>query len=260
MLALFSQALLIFAFLLSALIRILNSTDLTDQDKLALLGFSSVTKLFFGLGGCCLAFLFMLLGAYMKSIWIEFDRLVLARGESAEGSTWIIGSGVVSSVLLLAGLGTILGIAGGIIGAAIAFPVGSIVGGMAYPYCAAKPSISRKDSIANEYEHESGNCEKPTTNAADAPRYSFAGFYKSRRSSGRHGSESPLPLVDHDRRSSSPLPGSPASIRKQYMKCTSTSPDVLRPGPSDAKSSKQLIQEAEAALGRPADLPDTRSC
>jgi len=259
MLALFSQALLIFAFLLSALIRILNSTDLTDQDKLALLGFTSAAKLFFGLGGCCLAFLLMLLGAYMKSIWIEFNKLLLVRGESAEGSTWIIGCGVLASLFLLAALGTVLGIAGGIIGAAIAFPVGTVLGGMTYPYCASKPSVSRKDSIANDYGDGGEDCEKPAASALDRPQYSFAGFYKSRRSS-KHGSESPLPLVDDEGRSSSPLPGSPASVRKQYMKRTSTSPNDPRPVPSDTRSNRDLVREAEAALDRPIDLPDTRSC
>eukprot|EP00966_Prymnesium_polylepis_P141301 3263311-Prymnesium_polylepis.2 len=63
-LALVSQTILVFSFGCCALIRLLNSEDITEADKQALMGFTDSEGFFMTLGVLCIGFLVVLLSVY----------------------------------------------------------------------------------------------------------------------------------------------------------------------------------------------------
>jgi len=134
-LALVAQTILIFAYLICAVIRVLNSTAIDDEARHELLGFSSAEGGFLALCFCCLGFLIMLFAAYCRDISEEFTRQAAHRGASSEGSSVMVMVAMSSSLAALCTAGALFGMVVGIISAIVFFFVGAALGAFIYYRC-----------------------------------------------------------------------------------------------------------------------------
>lgn len=129
-LALFSQTILVLAYLFCAVIRIINSSILSEEHVTALLGFKQVTGAFWALWTICLSFLITLFSAYAKAIRKEYKRLI--RFEEDDSSAWILGVAALFSVAgLMSGMAA-GGVTGGFVGAPLGFLIGCASGSVIY--------------------------------------------------------------------------------------------------------------------------------
>ena len=124
------QMIMLVAFCCCIVIRIVNSRDLDDAAKNALLGFTSPQGFFFSLGLCFVVFFIAILGSYAYRV-----TLILKKGSDQQGgveaessAAWMVGSASSAAVAALLLGSAAYGMAGGIVGASIFFVIGGAVG------------------------------------------------------------------------------------------------------------------------------------
>jgi len=166
-LALVSQSVLVLAYGSCALVRIVNS-DLADEDKRTIVGFTSPSGPFLLLAFCCMGYLVLLVSAYGFKINEEFQKQIRKRGitESQESSTWILVCAAGFGITGLVVGGIIFGPAGGAVGASIFFPAGGALGTVLYSVCKGDRSSLKAASQVSEDKSNATGLENVTFSVA----------------------------------------------------------------------------------------------
>ena len=120
------QMIMLFAFCCCVVIRILNSQDLDDGDKGALLGFTSPKGIFLALGLCFVVFFIVILGSYAYRVTLILKKQ--GGTEAKSSAAWMVWSASFSAIAALVLGSAAYGMAGGIVSASVFFVIGGAVG------------------------------------------------------------------------------------------------------------------------------------
>jgi len=135
-LAVTSQAILVFAFSCCGLLRVVNSRYLTEEDKIALVGFTDPTGIFLVLGFCFVVFLLLVLGTYIYKINLEFEHRVRKHANPSDAaSRWTVGGALIFGMMALLIAGAFYGLIASIVMSTTFFLIGAAVGSVAYSRC-----------------------------------------------------------------------------------------------------------------------------
>jgi len=180
-LALVSQTILVFAFCVCAILKILNSRYLTEDVVRLVVGFTSPVGAFLVLGFCFMAFLLMIFGTYFYKINLEFQIQLRAKGDkvATESSNWILGGACAFGMSALVIGGILYGLIVAIVASSIFFPMGGAFGAILHSYCRAEArdrwSRSMR-SIASPRDRKSsfrgGGSQGPSRRPSDLPNSS----------------------------------------------------------------------------------------
>eukprot|EP00966_Prymnesium_polylepis_P115908 2679235-Prymnesium_polylepis.3 len=111
------QSVLVFSYFCCTILRISNSSDISDDAKQQLLGFTSSKGIFIAFGCCLIGTMMMILASYLYRINEAFHKHVRSMTidkNFQEGSAWTFMGAACGSVLALA-------VGGGIYGLLVAF-------------------------------------------------------------------------------------------------------------------------------------------
>jgi len=155
-LAVASQAIMVYAFCCCALLRIANSTYLTEEDKNVMLGFTDPTPIFVVLGFCFIFFLLLLFGTYLYKINDEVQKRLMSRSPdvSKASSRWIVGGAMIFGSMALIVAGVMYGLIASIVMSSTFFVIGAAVGSLLYSKCAAGNTQIRLKRYQRQERHE----------------------------------------------------------------------------------------------------------
>ena len=168
------QMIMLVAFCCCIVIRIVNSRDLDDASKNALLGFTSPQGFFFSLGLCFVVFFIAILGSYAYRV-----TLILKKGsdqgggvEAESSAAWMVWSASSAAVTALLLGSAAYGMAGGIVGASIFFVIGGAVGAVLQARWKGAMDMCCWTKNTNEQTPKLADLELTTRCAPASPRLS----------------------------------------------------------------------------------------